>query len=83
MFCQIKKYEIMHFEIFALFRKNAIICMINQCPGGGYSGGGSREGVWDTRGGGGGSFNAGTNQQNECCHNTAGHGQVTITFLQL
>ena len=32
-------------------------------------------------GGGGGSFNNGTNQQNECCYNTAGHGKVIITFL--
>ena len=31
--------------------------------------------------GGGGSYNAGKNQQNECCYNTAGHGQVTITLI--
>ena len=33
-------------------------------------------------GGGGGSFNNGTNQQNECCFNRYGHGRVIITFLQ-
>ena len=27
------------------------------------------------------SYNAGKNQQNECCYNTAGHGQVTITLM--
>ena len=32
-------------------------------------------------GGGGGSYNAGKNQQNECCYNTAGHGQVIITLI--
>ena len=32
-------------------------------------------------GGGGGSYNVGKNQQNECCYNNAGHGQVTITLL--
>ena len=31
--------------------------------------------------GGGGSYNAGKKQQNECCYNSAGHGQVTITFV--
>ena len=36
----------------------------------------------DSCGGGGGSYNTGTNQQNDCCFNTAGHGQVTITLLQ-
>ena len=35
----------------------------------------------DSCGGGGGSYNAGKNQQNECCYNTAGHGQVTITLI--
>ena len=50
--------------------------------GGGYSGGSSGKAARDSCGGGGGSFNDGTNQQNECCYNTAGHGQVTITFLQ-
>ena len=29
---------------------------------------------------GGGSYNAGKNQQNECCYNAAGHGRVTITI---
>ena len=33
-------------------------------------------------GGGGGSFNHGTNQQNECCYNSAGHGRVIITFFK-
>ena len=28
------------------------------------------------------SFNDGTNQQNECCYNSAGHGWVNITFFQ-
>ena len=32
--------------------------------------------------GGGGSFNKGTNQQNECCSNSSGHGWVNITFLR-
>ena len=32
--------------------------------------------------GGGGSFNSGTNQENECCYNTAGNGKVTITFIE-
>ena len=49
--------------------------------GGGYSGGGSGDNAPDTCGGGGGSFNVGNNQQNECCYNKAGHGQVTITLL--
>ncbi|XP_078382013.1 uncharacterized protein LOC144664690 isoform X2 [Oculina patagonica] len=49
--------------------------------GGGYSGGGSGSDVWPSCGGGGGSFNNGTNQENDCCYNTAGHGNVTITFL--
>ena len=35
----------------------------------------------DSCGGGGGSYNVGNNQQNECCYNKAGHGQVTITLL--
>ena len=48
--------------------------------GGGYSGGGSGKDVKDSCGGGGGSFNAGNNQQNDCCYNSAGHGQVTITL---
>ena len=30
---------------------------------------------------GGGSYNTGKNQQNECCYKTAGHGQVTITLI--
>ncbi|XP_066022654.1 uncharacterized protein [Pocillopora verrucosa] len=49
--------------------------------GGGYSGGGSGKGYSDTCGGGGRSYNVGNNQQNECCYNNAGHGQVTITLL--
>ncbi|PFX23215.1 Neurogenic locus Notch protein [Stylophora pistillata] len=50
--------------------------------GGGYSGGrgGSNEHI--SCGGGGGSFNNGTNQQNECCYNSAGHGWVHVTFLK-
>ncbi|CAH3124364.1 unnamed protein product, partial [Pocillopora meandrina] len=50
--------------------------------GGGYTGGSG--GVNDniSCGGGGGSFNNGTNQQNECCYNSAGHGWVNITFLR-
>ena len=48
---------------------------------GGYSGGGSSVNRVDACGGGGGSYNAGKNQQNECCYNTAGHGQVTITLI--
>ena len=47
--------------------------------GGGYSGGSS--GVKKSIPVGGGSYNAGIYQQNECCYKTAGHGQVTITFL--
>ena len=31
---------------------------------------------------GGGSFNKGTNQKNECCFNLYEHGRVIITFLQ-
>ncbi|PFX13641.1 putative glycine-rich cell wall structural protein 1, partial [Stylophora pistillata] len=50
--------------------------------GGGYSGGSSGYGGHDTCGGGGGSYNDGNNQDNECCYNNAGHGQVTITFLK-
>ena len=49
--------------------------------GGGYSGGSSGNVTSDSCGGGGGSYNVGTNQQNECCFNTAGHGNVTITKL--
>ena len=41
----------------------------------------SGENKYDSCGGGGGSYNAGKNQQNECCYNTAGHGQVTITLM--
>ena len=33
-------------------------------------------------GGGGGSFNNGTIQHNECCFNSYEHGRVIITFLQ-
>ncbi|XP_022807756.1 signal peptide, CUB and EGF-like domain-containing protein 1 [Stylophora pistillata] len=50
--------------------------------GGGYSGGSSGKGTNDSCGGGGGSYNNGNNQDNECCFNNAGHGQVTITFLK-
>ena len=49
--------------------------------GGGYSGGSGGANKNISCGGGGGSFNNGTNQQNECCYNTAGHGKVIITFL--
>ena len=49
--------------------------------GGGYSGGSSGDNEGDSCGGGGGSYNTGKNQQNECCYNTAGHGQVTITLI--
>ena len=42
---------------------------------------GSGRHYYDACGGGGGSFNVGNNQQNECCYNNAGHGQVTITLL--
>ncbi|XP_066022657.1 loricrin-like [Pocillopora verrucosa] len=49
--------------------------------GGGYSGGSSGDFAKNTCGGGGGSYNVGNNQQNECCYNKAGHGQVTITLL--
>ena len=49
--------------------------------GGGYSGGGSGNIFVDSCGGGGGSYNVGNNQQNECCYNKAGHGQVTMTLL--
>ena len=44
-------------------------------------GGGSGSYYYKACGGGGGSFNVGNNQQNECCYNKAGHGQVTITLL--
>ncbi|XP_022807921.1 uncharacterized protein LOC111344916 [Stylophora pistillata] len=50
--------------------------------GGGYSGGSSGNGEFNSCGGGGGSYNDGNNQDNECCYNTAGHGQVIITFLE-
>ena len=50
--------------------------------GGGYSGGSSGAGVSDSCGGGGGSFNSGRDQQNECCYNSDGHGQVTVTLLK-
>ncbi|PFX14455.1 hypothetical protein AWC38_SpisGene21383 [Stylophora pistillata] len=50
--------------------------------GGGYSGGGSGNGISFRCGGGGVSYNNGNNQDSECCSNTAGHGQVTITFLE-
>ena len=33
-------------------------------------------------GGGGGSFNIGANQLNECCYNCDERDKVTITFLQ-
>ena len=47
---------------------------------GGYSGGGCWENVIQSCGGGGGSYNTGRNQQNECCYNKGGRGQVTTTF---
>ncbi|XP_066023904.1 ALK tyrosine kinase receptor-like [Pocillopora verrucosa] len=49
--------------------------------GGGYSGGGSGSDDFNTCGGGGGSNNVGNDQQNECCYDKAGHGQVIITLL--
>ncbi|XP_020621277.1 glycine-rich protein DOT1-like [Orbicella faveolata] len=49
---------------------------------GGYSGGGSGDDKPDSCGGGGGSYNAGTDQQNECCFKTTGHGHVNVTLLQ-
>ena len=49
--------------------------------GGGYSGGGGGRDEDDSCGGGGGSYNEGKDQQNECCYNTAGHGEVIITLL--
>ena len=64
--------------------------LVHEIPGGGggysggsggYSGGSGGETKDLSCGGGGGSFNNGTNQQNECCYNTAGHGKVIITFL--
>ena len=53
---------------------------------GGGAGGGGGYLLWgkqrgDSCGRGGGSYNTGKNQQNECCYNTAGHGQVTITLI--
>ena len=48
---------------------------------GGYSGGSSGDNENDSCGGGGGSYNAGTNQQIEYCYKTAGHDHVTITSL--
>ncbi|XP_027043630.1 uncharacterized protein LOC113671585 [Pocillopora damicornis] len=50
--------------------------------GGGYSGGAGGTNEDPSCGGGGGSFNSGTNQENECCHNTAGNGRVTITLIE-
>ncbi|XP_078381971.1 uncharacterized protein LOC144664667 isoform X3 [Oculina patagonica] len=50
--------------------------------GGGYSGGSSGNDGSDTCAGGGGSYNVGENQGKDCCYNTAGHGNVTIVFLQ-
>ena len=49
--------------------------------GGGFSGGSSGKFVPDSCGGGGGSYNVGKDQQNDCCYNSAGHGLVTITLL--
>nr|XP_058962443.1 ALK tyrosine kinase receptor-like isoform X1 [Pocillopora verrucosa] len=49
--------------------------------GGGYSGGGGGEINKDSCGGGGGSFNSGKEQKNECCYQSDGPGQVTITLL--
>ena len=60
------------------------IVQVMICRGGGgrgYSGGSGGANKDISCGGGGGSFNNGTNQQNECCYNTAGHGKVIITFL--
>ena len=57
---------------------------VNKGPGGGggYTGGSGGANDDISCGGGGGSFNNGTNQQNECCYNSAGHGWVNITFLR-
>ena len=49
--------------------------------GGGYPLGGWGSDDVDICGGGGGSYNVGNNQENECCRNNAGHGQMTITLL--
>ena len=50
--------------------------------GGGYSGEGCGENVMSpVEAGGGGSDNTGRNQQNECCYNIAGRGQVNITLI--
>ena len=49
--------------------------------GGGYSGGGGGGMNKDSCGGGGGSFNSGKDQKNECCYQSDGPGQVTITLL--
>ena len=37
--------------------------------------------IYNSCGGGGGSFNNGTNQQNKCCYNSGERGRVIITFL--
>lgn len=50
--------------------------------GGGYSGGGAGDDQMDSCGGGGGSYNDGRDQENECCYQEAGHGHVTVTFLE-
>ncbi|PFX16148.1 Fibrillin-2, partial [Stylophora pistillata] len=46
--------------------------------GGGYSGGAGGDNDNLSCGGGGGSFNSGTNQENECCYNTAGNGRLCL-----
>ncbi len=49
-------------------------------PGGGYSGGGGTDGCNPGTGGGGSSFNSGTNQTGTAGQRT-GHGQVVITTV--
>ncbi|CAH3124373.1 unnamed protein product, partial [Pocillopora meandrina] len=60
------------------------LCFFNKGPGGGggYTGGSGGANDDISCGGGGGSFNNGTNQQNECCYDSAGHGWVNITLLR-
>ncbi|CAH3124379.1 unnamed protein product [Pocillopora meandrina] len=48
--------------------------------GGGYTGGSGGANDDISCGGGGGSFNNGTNQQNECCYNSAGHGWILCSL---
>ena len=61
-----------------------VYVFFNKGPGGGggYTGGSGGANDDISCGGGGGSFNNGTNQQNECCYDSAGHGWVNITLLR-